>query len=191
MYTQEEISGHLQTAITNRIKCKQYAPELQMDYRFRLAKAKEAEDNIPAAVHIINLTNQERTRSLFRRLKYLEKKMSNLTTSRITITTKRGLQKDVIHKLDIEKRIIMTNEKKFHQTEGHGQLQSGRLLHDLGVLGTGPKAQAVLNGTYTPPPGTSATTKAFLQALKAVEPQASLHPITFQEFKDGWIKVKE
>jgi hypothetical protein len=54
-------------------KCKQFAPELQMEYRHRLAKAKEEEDNIPAAVYIRNLTHQENARSLFRCcIRYLE-----------------------------------------------------------------------------------------------------------------------
>jgi hypothetical protein len=63
----------LQEAIKNRQKCKKYAPELQLDYRHRLAKALEEEDNIPAATHIRNLTHQENTRSLFRRIRYMKK----------------------------------------------------------------------------------------------------------------------
>jgi hypothetical protein len=45
--------------------CEKYAPELQMEYGTRLAKAKEEEDNIPAATHIRNLTHQEDTMVLF------------------------------------------------------------------------------------------------------------------------------
>jgi hypothetical protein len=72
--TRDDVEKKLKLAIQNRKKCKRYAPELQMEYRFRLARAKEAEDNIPAAVHIKNLTQQENTRALFRRIRYLEKK---------------------------------------------------------------------------------------------------------------------
>jgi uncharacterized membrane protein len=36
-----------------------------MEYHYRLAKAKEEEDNIPAATHIRNLTQQENTRAMF------------------------------------------------------------------------------------------------------------------------------
>jgi hypothetical protein len=52
-----------------------------MEYRYRLAKAKEAEDNILAVTHLKNLTQQEETRTLFRRIRYLERKMTNLSTS--------------------------------------------------------------------------------------------------------------
>jgi hypothetical protein len=72
-HTTLEIEMKLQEAIKNRQKCKKYAPELQMDYRHRLAKALEEEDNIPAATHIRNLTHQENTRSLFRRIRYMKK----------------------------------------------------------------------------------------------------------------------
>lgn len=74
-------TSKLQTAIQNHKQCKRYAPELQMEYRHRLALAKEAEDNIPAATHIRNLTQQETTRALFRRIRYLERKMKNLSTT--------------------------------------------------------------------------------------------------------------
>jgi hypothetical protein len=56
--TLRDIEESLQGAIKTRKQCKKYAEELQMEYRHRLAKAKEAEDNIPAATHIRNLTQQ-------------------------------------------------------------------------------------------------------------------------------------
>jgi hypothetical protein len=72
--TTNEIAVKLRQAIKDRNHCKAYAPELQLEYRHRLAKAKEAVDNIPAATHLKNLTHQENTRILFRRIRYLEKK---------------------------------------------------------------------------------------------------------------------
>jgi hypothetical protein len=57
-----------QLALQTRKQCKKYAGELQMEYRFQLAKAKEAEDNIPAAIHVKNLMQQENTRQLYRRI---------------------------------------------------------------------------------------------------------------------------
>ena len=58
----------------------------------------------------------------------------------------------------MEKYIIKENESKFHQTEGRCPLLYGRLYRDLGAMGDGPEVPNVLNGTYTPPPGTSAVT---------------------------------
>jgi hypothetical protein len=129
-----EAEDNLLRAIKEWKKCKKYAPELQMEYRHQLAKAKEEEDNIPAATHIRNLTKQEDTRALFRRIRYLEQKVANLSTSRISVTTSTGVEKEFTRKDQIEHLIIRSNEKKYHQTEGHGQLQHGRLLADVGIM---------------------------------------------------------
>jgi putative cell wall-binding protein len=64
--TSSDIEARLTAARADQKKCKKYSAELQMEYRHRLAKAKEEEDNIPAATHIKNLTRQEETRALFR-----------------------------------------------------------------------------------------------------------------------------
>jgi hypothetical protein len=181
----------LQVAIKNRQTCKRYAPELQMEYRYQLAKAKEEEDNIPAATHIRNLTSQENTRSLFRRIRYLEKKTSNLSTSRVILTTKKGRQKELTVKEDIERCILSSNEQKYHQTEGCGQLQSGQLLRDLGTFGVSHKSTSVLDGTYHAPFGTNKITRQFLAIMKRPEAVTTVPPITFTEFCTGWTKAKE
>lgn len=99
--------------------------ELQLEYRHRLAKAKEEVDNIAAATHIRNLTHQEDTRTMFRRIRYLERKVTNLSTSRITYRQGNGNQKEVTSQLHMERCIMQANEKKFHQMEGCGQIQKG------------------------------------------------------------------
>lgn len=130
-----------------------------MDYRYRLAKALEEEDKIPAATHIRNLTHQENTRALFRRIRYMENKIRNLSTSRITITTKGGRFVEKVKNEEVELGILRANEVKYHQTEGTGQLQQQQLLHDLGTMGEGNCVPAVLSGTYRVPSGTSKVTK--------------------------------
>jgi Endonuclease/Exonuclease/phosphatase family./Reverse transcriptase (RNA-dependent DNA polymerase). len=189
--TAEEIGLKLRQAIRDRKKCKAYAPELQMEYRHRLAKAKEEEDNIPASIHVKNLTKQEDTRILFRRIRYLEKKMSNLSTSRITVKSSNGKQKDIIQKELMERYIIAANEKKYHQTEGHGKLQKGKLLRDIGVMGSGPATRGILMGTYKPPASTDQCTKQFLAKLKCPTNATKLPVVSFQEFCTGWSKAKE
>jgi hypothetical protein len=186
-----EAENYLSKAIQERKKCKKYASELQLEYRHRLAKAKEEEDNIPAATHIRNLTMQEDTRQLFRRIRHLEKKVTNLSTSRITITMKDGGSKEITNKQLIERHIIKSNECKYHQTEGKGQLQQGQLLKDLGITGTGPKSSQVLDGSYSPPTGTNHATRQFLRTMKKPSHFFKVQPITFSDFCEGWNKAKE
>jgi hypothetical protein len=102
-----------------------------MEYRHRLALAKEAEDNIPAATHIRNLTQQETTRALFRRIRYLERKMKNLSTTRLVVTNKHGNHREIVQPYSIVQHIIASNEKKYHQTEGCCPLSKGQLLKDI------------------------------------------------------------
>jgi hypothetical protein len=162
-----------------------------MEYRHRLARAKEAEDNIPAAIHLKNLTQQEDTRILFRRIRYLERKMSDLSTSRITVTHSNGKQKEVIQKELMERYIIAANEKKFHQTEGHGKLQKGKLLQDIGIMGSGPATSHILTGKYKPPAGTDHSTRQFIAKLQQPQNTTQLPVVSFEEFKTGWTKTKE
>jgi Endonuclease/Exonuclease/phosphatase family. len=187
----ETIQQKLALAKKTRKQCKKYAPELQMEYRHRLALAKESEDNIPAATHIRNLTMQENTRTLFRRIRYLERKITMLSTSRLVISDHQGKLREITNRHQLEHQIMKANEKKFHQAEGTSQLTRGQLLRDIGSFGTGPKVPEILRGTYVPPSGTSLATRDFLKQLKTPVTQQKCAPITFHTFKDGWRKAKE
>lgn len=61
--------------------------------------------------------------------------------------------------------IMRENERKFHQTEGCGQLQSGRLLRDIGVMANGQTTDRILNGTYNIPHGTTSATRSFIKKM--------------------------
>lgn len=117
--------------------------------------------------------------------------MINLSTSWVTVTKRDDRQCHIIKKNEIENSIMQANERKFHQTEGHGQLQKGALLKDLGVLGTGPKVEDVLRGTYHPPHGTTRTTTQFLASLQRPANFKNVPLITYQEFCMGWRSTKE
>jgi hypothetical protein len=189
--TPSDANTQLSKAIQERKRGKKYAAELQMEYRHCLAQSKEAEDNIPAAIHIRNLTMQESTRQLFRRIRYLEKKVTNLSTSRLKVSTPNGMEKEITNKHQMERYIIQSNECKYHQTEGHGQLQQGQLLCDIGITGTGKKSAQILEGSYQPPRGTNHVTKQFLQHMKIPPRFFKIPPITYSEFCKGWEKAKE
>jgi hypothetical protein len=117
--------------------------------------------------------------------------MQNLTTSRITVTTSNGTPKELVHKDLIETHIIKANEKKYHQTEGFNPLQHGQLLKDIGTLGTGPQVEKILQGTYTPPPGTNRITRMFLKMMQRPNKSTVIPPVSFQEFCLGWSKARE
>lgn len=162
-----------------------------MEYQYRLAQAKEAEDNIPAATHIQNLTQQENTRALFRHIRYLEQKINNLSTSRVIVSDKQGRKREILNKHSIERHLLAANETKYHQMEDCCPLTRGQLLNDIGILGDSPKVQDILNGTYRCPPGINTATKDFVNHLKYPNECVSCNPISFEEFKQGWMRTKE
>jgi hypothetical protein len=121
----------------------------------------------------------------------MERKMANLSTSRVTITNHQGSQKEILNKEEIEKCILQANKRKYHQTEGTGQLQRGQLLQDLGTMGTRLKVQNVLTGSYTTPMGTKQETKQFIRMMKKLPQVQEIPPFMFSKFVQGWEKAKE
>jgi hypothetical protein len=192
-YTLSELAEKVKEATRNRQKCKKYAPELQADYRYRLAIAMEKEDNVAAATHICNLSYQENTRALFCRIRYMERKLTNLSTTHVTTRTNRkGKKVELVQKQAVERCILQENEQKYHQTEGTGQLvQRGKLLCDFGTMGEGPQVEALPNGQYAPSMGTSRHTKDFLRMMRAPLDIRPVPLIIFTEFQAGWQKAKE
>ena len=59
-------------------------------------------------------------------------------------------------------------------------------------MGDGPEVPNVLNGTYSPPPGTSEATAMWLKSLKVEDEHKRNKSITsWKEFQSGWDKAKE
>lgn len=121
----------------------------------------------------------------------MEKKVKNLSTSRIIASTKRGRKVELVQKDDIEKCILQENERKYHQTEGTGQLQKGQLLRDFGTMGNGPQTVALLSGNYSAPKGLSIATREFLNLMKRPATVQQVLPISYKEFCSGWSLAKE
>jgi hypothetical protein len=85
-------------------------------------------------------------------------------------------RKDIIQKVLIECYILGANENKYHQTEGHSKLQKGKILQDIGFMGSGSSAShSILVGTYNTPVGTDQCTKQFLDKLKTPQNAAQLY----------------
>ena len=66
-------------------------------------------------------------------------------------------------KEDVEKACMEENEQRFRQANDTPFMRSP-LVEEFGYLGIGPNAEAVLNGTYVPPPGTDKYAAMLLEA---------------------------
>lgn len=67
------------------------------------------------------------------------------------------------------------------------------MLNEIGIRATGPAAPLILNGTYTPPPGTDKATKQFLQACHRTNNQqtTTYDHFSFEHYCQAWSKAKE
>jgi hypothetical protein len=60
---------------------------------------------------------------------------------------------ELTKKEDIERAMCAENARRFDQAKDTPLLQEP-LFSEVGPLGFGPASQAILDGTYDPPPGT-------------------------------------
>ena len=159
-----EILKRTHEARRERRRCKDTAVSLQVECHHDLAAAKEAAGNIKAAVHLRNMNRVEATRKMHQNIRYMEGKISAGATAQVTVTSRDGTITELTAKDEVEYAIINSNKRKYHQTEGGSELLSDALVQYLACYDRGPLVEQVLNGTYVPPPGTSAATTDFLQA---------------------------
>ena len=73
-----------------------------------------------------------------------------------------GVPTELTSKAAIERALLEENVRKYHQTEGFSPLLLGQLLHDIGLLGNGPRAHVILTGLYVATEGTPEGTRLFL-----------------------------
>jgi hypothetical protein len=162
-------------------------------FRDQLAAARAAENKTKIASEIRNITHREEVREMHKRIKWMRGKIRGESTSGVIIQKPKGGSKLIMNKEELEAQIIMENEAKYHQTEGHCPLMEGILLQHLGTTATTPKATEIIDGTYNFPPSINKATKTFLPACKRP------HPFTIPAFdhfsKDqyirAWSKAKE
>ena len=165
--TKEQILEEIKFSNKQRIKIKKMAESLSLEFRTRLAMAKEEAGEVKAAVYLRNRNRIEGQRRVARNIKRMEGKAKGGSTTQITTTNSDGIVTEYTQKVPIERVIANSNDINSHQTEGGSQLLTPTFITELGSHGEGPLVTNVLNGTYIPPEGSSLATRDFLSACKA------------------------
>ena len=165
--------------------------KLSQTYRMDLAQAKADAGNSTLAGIIRGLDAKETQRKNWRRIQYTLGTKGGKGTSKIEIELPDGTIKEITDPDEMNEYIVDENREKFHQTR-NCPLLFEQLLADLGLMGDGPEAINVLNGTYIPPEGTSWATTRWLQQMKITHPVARQEIVTsLKEYRQGWKKAKE
>ncbi len=165
--------------------------QLSKSYREELARAKAEEGNSSVAGIIRGLAAKESQRKVSRRIKRTLGKGSNKGTTKIEIQMEDGSIREITDPEEMNGHIADENRSKFYQTRNCPLLRE-ELLKDLGLLGDGPEVINVLNGTYSPPPGTPWAVKRWLQHMKISNPIARKEIVTsLRDYRQGWKKANE
>ena len=142
------------------------AESLRLEYRTKLALAKEEAGEVEAETYIRSLNCIEGQRRLFRNIKVMEENSREGSTSNVTITSNSGETTEYTDKKSMEEVIAPCNENRWHQTEGGSKLHGDIFTSKLGRCGDGPEIDSVLKGNFEFPTGTSDATIEFIDACK-------------------------
>ena len=133
---------------------------------------------------------REKQRDDARSVRYMLKRANTGTTTKVQIKDKNGNKREITDKEEMERLILLENEKKYHQTEGGTQLHQSNFIEKLGSYANGPEVEAVLDGSFEFPSDTSVATQDFLLACTKVNNLPAPDPTnvrkSFYEYIKGW-----
>ena len=127
------------------------AESLSLEYRTKLALAKEEAGEGKAANYLRSLNRIEGQRKLFQNIRAMEKKLRGGSTSKVVVTSESGFVTEYTDKKSMEAVIAPANENKWHQTEGGSQLYDEEFINKLGRFCEGPDVDRVMKGDFTFP----------------------------------------
>ena len=194
--TIEQLKTALSSAHQERKNFKARAQSESLEYRNQLANAKAEDGKKSAAQHLRDLNNIEDVRRLFNTIKAVEGKLKTGSTTQVQVTQANGSKIMYTTQKEIEKLIIDTNEKKYHQTEGCSQLLTQAAIEVFGHFGEKDETENILNGISPIPPNFDSHTKDFvseclLDPVIQPIPTSNDPVIRFKNFVKGWQIRKE
>jgi hypothetical protein len=140
------------------------------------------------------LISIEKQRKQARNVKRMNHKLKSFGTSRIIAPNSEGRWVEFTSQEDIEAGCEWENKRRFLQTADTPFMVSP-LLEDFGYLARGPATAAVLDGTYTPPPGTDPYAIKLLRELRMSPAVVASPPMkvifSVQDHIKGWRKARE
>ena len=151
-----------------------------------LIEAAEDEGDKAKARSLRAMVRRERTRKMWTSIRQAIKKRSGGSVTKV-MTQVDGEWVENTSRDSVENGIMVELTKRFRLTETT-PLMMGRLQEDLGYLATTPSAQAILAGTYQPPPGTDAETAGMFRIVAEVASQMRHKPIDVTITKEDFIR---
>jgi hypothetical protein len=159
-----------------------------------LARSKSTADGKSEEQHTKSLITIEKQRRQAWNVKRMNNKLKSFGTSRIVAPDYDGNWVEFTSKEDIEAGCQWENSRRFSQTSST-PFMTYPLVDEFGYLAQGPATNAVLQGTYIPPPGTDPYAKKILKELKMDSRVAAAPPMkvvfSVDQHIKGWRKARE
>ena len=160
-----------------------------------LAEARAEEGNLTQEQEIKNMLRREEQRKTARIIKRVNGKLRSGSVTSVVAPNSSGEWEEVTTKEGIEKALLEENERRFNQARDTPFLVPP--LADLvGPLGTGPMAEAILQGNFMIPAGVDPWAAKLIPHLARPKEVAQLQKrrnegISTESHCDGWRKAKE
>ena len=169
--TLDQVKAKKYECYLHRRKMKSIAEQLSLDYRYRLAMAREESGLEQAATYLRSRNKIEAQRRTFRNIRHIEQRIKGGATTHVEITAEDGSVTELSDKDAMEAAMIRENPRKYHQCKG---LNSSAFLQTtflelFGNYGEGPATREVLEGTFDPPFEIDNDTRDFLDACKYIQ----------------------
>ena len=191
--TPEEIRTLLNEAYISYKKAREDASAWRDEFLVGLASSRADHNGTDKETELKQLRTIEKQRTVSRNIKRMQGKLQRNATTQVFVNDQEG-RRLVTTKQAIEAACINENLERFTQSESTPFMQEP-LLSALGFLADTPEADAILDGTYEPPPGTDRYAKLLIQELRMPEnvrnnpmPQTDVTPDVNRQ---AWNRQKE
>jgi len=156
----------------------------------RLTDPSLSEEHHKAIGRLVSL---EALRDTYRRIRAIKKASAGRSISAVETTTPTGTEVATT-RAAVEATLSASLQKRFTRAHGSPFLKPP-LAPLVGAFGTGTAAQAILEGTFTCPPGLDEHTRYFIEALKFPSAEARQSTVSLllrpEDFIAHWKRAKE
>ena len=190
----DEAKKKLDEAYRHWKELKKGARKSRQNWLDQVAEDRALNGDTTKATELKQMKLREAQRESAQRIRRTLGRSNNGSTSMVIAPDEFGTLVEMVEKDDLERACLKETEQRFTQAHDTPCLQEP-LLSELGYLGDGPAAEAILNGNYIPPPGTDYYAKKLFPFLK--QPDAIRHAppilqrISTEQYKNGWKKARE
>ena len=169
------------------------SPQARKEFSDQQVKKAIEAGRIQEAKEIQERWKQEQQRKTSRILKRLMGKFNKGGLAFVVAPDQNGDRKEMRSKEEIERACLEENNKRFRQASGTPFLTSP-LFEEIGPLGMGPTADAILHGEYTPPDNIDPYAAQLIQQLAMPLQVQQAEPmdvgLNVEQYKEGWAKAK-